>query len=262
MARRPYNPNSLATGIVGCHTRRTVLIMTSNDISTLLRKWPHEPGKLNVRIFEAEDGRECIQLRIELGVVQMELHGRPDGIEQGGCSSLLAMYESQGIGEGLSPEACRQLREEGVQRSHRAAALFALSRFEDVIRDCNRNLAIFDICNTHALDEQDTIALEQFRPAVIALRTRASAEWSVSLENTIDAMASLDEGLEILVSLLGDEAEHSNEVQLLRGMKEALVPRLPTSERADLQERLASAIANENYELAAILRDEIRLLRD
>ncbi|MBT5136354.1 MAG: hypothetical protein HOK75_03875 [Phycisphaerae bacterium] len=75
-------------------------------------------------------------------------------------------------------------------------------------------------------------------------------------------MASLDEGLEILVSLLGDEAEHSNEVQLLRGMKEALVPRLPTSERVDLQERLASAIANENYELAAILRDEIRLLRD
>ena len=55
--------------------------MTSNDISTLLRNWPHEPGKLNVRIFEAEDGRECIQLRIELGVVQMELHGRTRLVE-------------------------------------------------------------------------------------------------------------------------------------------------------------------------------------
>ena len=31
-------------------------------------------------------------------------------------------------------------------------------------------------------------------------------------------------------------------------MKEALVPRLPTSERADLQERLATAIENENYD--------------
>jgi len=49
---------------------------------------------------------------------------------------------------------------------------------------------------------------------------------------------------------------------LLLGMKEALVPQLPPSERADLKERLLAAISAENYELAAILRDELRLLRD
>ena len=233
-----------------------------NDISTILQEWPYIHGKLNVRLIEGADGRELLQLRIELGVVQMELRGRPDGVLQDGYPSLLALLEERGAEGGIDPDMCRRLREEGVQRSHRAAALFSLNRFEDVIRDCNRNLDVFDVCKYNANDEHDRNALEQFRPAVIALRTRAAAEWAISLENTIDAMASIDEGLAILQELLGDDADESNEVQLLRGMKEALVPRLPTSERADLKERLAAAIMNENYELAAILRDEIRLLRE
>lgn len=236
--------------------------MTTNDISSILRDWLYQPGKLNVRIIEADDGREIVQLRIELGIVQMELHGRPDGVEQDGYPSLLELFRDQGIEGGLNPEMCRRLREEGVQRSHRAAALFAMSRWEDVIRDCQRSLELFDLCNQHANEEQDRDALEQFRAPVIALSTRSAAEWAISLENTTEAMAAIEEGLEALEELLGDECEQSNEMQLLRGMKEALVPRLPTSERADLQERLASAVKNENYELAAILRDEIRLLRD
>jgi hypothetical protein len=236
--------------------------MTTNDISNMLGDWLYQPGKLNVRIIEADDGREIIQLRLELGIVQMELHGRPDGVEQDGYPSLLELFRKQGTDNGLNPEMCRRLREEGVQRSHRAAALFAMSRWEDVIRDCDRSLELFDLCNQHANEEHDRDALEQFRAPVIALSTRSAAEWAISLENTTGAMAAIDEGLEALEELLGDDCEQSNEMQLLRGMKEVLVPRLPTSERADLQERLASAIENENYELAAILRDEMRLLRD
>jgi hypothetical protein len=236
--------------------------MTANDISSILRDWMYEPGKLNVRMIEAEDGREIIQLRIELGIVQMELHGRPDGIEQNGHPSLLDLYREQGTEGGLDPDTCRMLREEGVQRSHRAAALFAMNRWEDVIRDCQRSLELFDLCNQHANEEQDREALEQFRAPVTALRTRSKAEWAISMENTSDAMAAIEEGLQALSEVLGEECEQSNEMQLLRGMKEALVPRLPTSERADLQERLALAIENENYELATILRDEIRLLRE
>jgi hypothetical protein len=236
--------------------------MTTNDITTLLGEWSYQPGQLNVRIIEAEDGRELIQLRIELGVVQMELHGRPDGIHQDGFASLLELFREQGAGGGLDPDMCRRLREEGVQRSHRAAALFAINRFEDVIRDCQRSLELFDLCQTHAIEQNDRDALEQFRAPVIALRARSSAEWAVSVENTTGAMDAIEEGLAALQEVLGDDCEQSNEMQLLRGMKEALVPRLPTSERADLQERLTDAINSENYELAAILRDEIRLLRD
>ena len=236
--------------------------MTTNDIAALLGEWPYQPGQLNVRVIEAKNGRELVQLRIELGVVQMELYGRPDGIQQEGFTSLLALFRERGVGEGLDPDMCRRLREEGVQRSHRAAALFAIHRFEDVIRDCKRSLELFDLCQTHALEQTDREALEQFRAPVIALRARSSAEWAIGMENTTRAMEAIEEGLIALQEVLGDDCEQSNEMQLLRGMKEALVPRLPTSERADLRERLADAIQNENYELAAILRDEIRLLRE
>jgi protein-arginine kinase activator protein McsA len=45
-------------------------------------------------------------------------------------------------------------------------------------------------------------------------------------------------------------------------MRAVLVPRLPTSQRAELEERLRRAVAAENFELAAILRDELRTLED
>jgi protein-arginine kinase activator protein McsA len=54
--------------------------------------------------------------------------------------------------------------------------------------------------------------------------------------------------------------ERSKEVEMLRAMREALVPKLPVSQKSELRARLDQAILNENYELAAILRDELRLL--
>ena len=236
--------------------------MPREDITEILKSWPHEFGTLNVRIIEADDGRELLQLRIELGVVQMEMEGRPDGIEQEGYDSLLSKIEDQGCEGGLEPDFCRRLREEGVQRSHRAAALFAISRWEAVIADCEQNLTLFDLCKFNAQEDQDKEALEQFRAAVIAMQARSAAEWAIEKENLSEAMAALDQGLEALEEAIGENWEEANESQLLRGMKESLVPKLPTSERADLQHRLDAAIANENYELAAILRDELRLLRD
>jgi len=236
--------------------------MPLNDITNILKEWLYDPSKLNVRILEAEDGRDVIQLRIELGVIQMELEGRPDGILQDGFSSLLELFEERGTHGGFDPDMCRRLREEGVQRSHRAAALFAMNKWDEVIRDCNDNLALFDLCRENALEEPDREALEQFRGAVIALGARAAAERAIEEDDSSGAMSAIDTGLEELKLALGPAWEQANETQLLRGMKEALIPQLPPSERADIKERLAAAIASENFELAAILRDELRLLRN
>ena len=45
-------------------------------------------------------------------------------------------------------------------------------------------------------------------------------------------------------------------------MREMLVPKLPSSQRVELEERLQAALDDENYELAAILRDELRMMKD
>ena len=236
--------------------------MHDQDIANILNTWPYEQGKLNARIVEAADGRPLIQIRIELGIIQMEMRGRPDGVEQYGFASLLALIEDREVPESLDPDMCRRLREEGVQRSHRSAALFALGKWEAVIHDCDKNLELFDLCRDHAQEQMDSEALEQFRAAVIAMRARAGAEWAVEEGHPAKAVEAVNRGLVQLQESLGEGWESSNEVQLLRGMKEVLVPQLPPSEKADLKERLLAAITAENYELAAILRDELRLLRD
>ena len=51
------------------------------------------------------------------------------------------------------------------------------------------------------------------------------------------------------------------EIQLLVGMRDVLVPRLPSSQRVELEQRLKAAIEAENYELAAVLRDELRMMK-
>jgi hypothetical protein len=250
--------------------------MDHADLSRFLAAWPHEPGRINARRVPGEDGREKIQVRLDLGVIQMEIDGRPDGRRIESTDSLLDFHRQRreryaaacGTEAGfvLSEDDCRALREEAVQYYHRYVALFALGDFARVVRDTQRNLDVIDVCRDHAATAADRIVMEQFRPHLIMMRTRAEAELALAEQDTKQALAAINRGLgEIeghFAELAQPEAyEHSNEVQLLRGMRDTLVPRLPASQRVELEERLRAAIDAENYELAAILRDELRLLK-
>ncbi len=66
----------------------------SKDIGTLLNEWEYDPFN-HVRKIVGEDGREKIQVRVELGILQMEVDGRPDGKRPYGMESLLDYYQSQ-----------------------------------------------------------------------------------------------------------------------------------------------------------------------
>ncbi|MHC4947946.1 MAG: UvrB/UvrC motif-containing protein [Planctomycetota bacterium] len=250
--------------------------LSDQDLSDFLTAWGHEPGRINARQIKGRDGRPKLQVRIDLGVLQMEMDGRPDGRKPNGHDSCLAgarasleRYTAKSgalSGFALGDEACRALREEAVQLYHRYVGLFALGDYARVVRDTNVSLAIFDLCRDYAASERDRTVLEQFRPQVIMMRTRAEAELAVSSGTPREAVPALDRGLEELRAVYtetgrSDEWDCSNEVQLLRGMRDALIPKLPASERAELQERLQAAIDAENYELAAILRDELRMMR-
>ena len=51
--------------------------MKQLDISHVLDGWPYEPGKAMVRKVEGKDGRELIQMRIDLGLLQCTLPDDP-----------------------------------------------------------------------------------------------------------------------------------------------------------------------------------------
>src|SRR6185503_5801203 len=67
----------------------------SKDITPMLRGWDYEPGTINVRKVSGLDGHPKLQMRLDLGLLQMEMTGRPDGTRPHGCESLLEYYESQ-----------------------------------------------------------------------------------------------------------------------------------------------------------------------
>src|SRR3982751_6303617 len=67
----------------------------SKDITPVLRGWDYEPGTINVRKVAGLDGAAKIQMRLGLGLLQMEVTGRPDGLKPHGCESLLDYFEGR-----------------------------------------------------------------------------------------------------------------------------------------------------------------------
>lgn len=248
----------------------------SRDLSPILQEWPYEPGQINVRLIRGDDGEPKVQMRLDLGILQMEVSGRPDGQRPNGYESLLEYYEAsaeehvaseEGDEFMLSPDDCRLLRDEAVEYYHRYIAMLILSEYDAVVRDTSRNLRVLDLCRDYAEAEEDQLILEQFRPYLVMMRARAVASQAVGDDEPRAALFALDQGLEDIRRMFDDagrseEFEGASEVQLLRGMRSELVKKLPASQKSELKQRLQDALAVENYELAAILRDELKNLKD
>jgi murein L,D-transpeptidase YcbB/YkuD len=228
------------------------------DLRPLLLDWPHDPDRLNARVLEIEEGRTVLQVRIELGILQMEIDGRPDGGEDvlSKAESMLAADARASIDSDLAAA----LRHEALQVHQRYVAMLALERYDDVVRDTQRNLRVFDLCHRHASVPEDRTVLEQFRPQVIATRARAAALAALRKEQIPGARRLLDEAVEEIRGSLPEGMAEPPECAMLEGMRDVLQPKLPVSQRHELERRIQAAIAAENYELAAILRDELRQL--
>src|SRR5689334_10122937 len=247
------------------------------DISPVLKGWDYEAGAINVRKIPGLDGREKLQMRLDLGLLQMELTGRPDGYRPHGRESYLEYYEQQlrghekenggaSVGFTLGTDQCQDLREEAVMYYHRYLSLFILGDFAGVIRDTARNLRVLDLCAEYASDESDRFVLEQYRPYIIMMNTRASASLQFKAEQFPKAYATVMDGLkrikEFFVRFGQREAfERSNEVRILKRFAKEIKRKLPVDPLEKLQGKLERAIKREDYEQAAKLRDEINVKR-
>jgi hypothetical protein len=242
----------------------------SLDLNDLLRDWPHEPGQIKVRRILGSDGKEKIQLRIDLGVIQMETMGRPDGVRPHGTESLLT-YHSGLAGEKearneqyvLSPEEVGELQQEGIQYYHRYISLFQLNDFPGVIRDTQRNIELFNFVSAHVGSEDYAASMEQFRPYVLMMNTRARASIELERGDFAAAIRQIERGRDKIASLMteveGEEpGEKSPEIAFLDEWMDEIRARQPLTKLERMQREMEKAIANEAYERAAELRDAIR----
>lgn len=246
------------------------------DITPILKGWEYETGTINVRKIIGLDGEPKVQMRLDLGLLQMEMHGRPDGNRPFGCESLLDYHEKQlrshrrrngtELGFHLDEEQCQSLREEALMYYHRYLSLFVLGEFSGVARDTSRNLRLLDLCGKYAGSEQDRLVLEQYRPYILMMNARALASIELERKNYRRAFSIVKRGLREIKEFFarfGQESayRHANEVRILKRFGREIREHLPVNPAKKLQRELDRAVHDERYEEAARLRDELEKLK-
>jgi hypothetical protein len=249
--------------------------MSYVDLQATLREWPYEPEKISVRKILGTDGSVRIQMRVELGILQMEADGRPDGTRPHGAESLLHYHQRRAerheqrngtvLGYGLTRQDCQDLRQEASLIYRRYIAFFVLEEYANVARDTSHSLAIFDLCRDHALEAEDRIALEEFRPYVLMMDARARAYQAMEEGEPASALAHVNRGVMSIrahFEAFGqiDMLCKSEEIRILRALGQELNDRVPQDSLIVTRKALRAAIEQERFEEAARLRDAINKL--
>ena len=127
-------------------------------------------------------------------------------------------------------------------------------------------MAVFDFVSRHAANEDLAWSLQQFRPQLLMVLTRARAAQALQVNDHVLAIQHIEEGLEAIRTFCheharGDAADTGGEVQSLESWLEEIRAKRPLSRREKLERALHEAINSEDYERAAQVRDQLRNLK-
>lgn len=248
----------------------------NDDIDHILNSWPYNPEEdLIVRIIDGEDGR-ALQMRIDMGIIQLALDNNPTGENPEGLESWFEYYKEQQkrieknkVDDyfSLDEKDCQKLRREAVHYYYRYLCLMKLGDYIRVIRDTDRNLKLFAFIKKYAASEMDRWALDQYRPYVIMMNSRARASLVIKenlkskrrksgIENALNV---IDSGIGKIMKFyeeydITSEMGNSIELSILKTLKTEFLRNLPLS----LEEQLKKAIKEERFEDAALFRDRIK----
>lgn len=246
------------------------------DVDEALQGWPYDPAQSETiaREVRARDGRLVVQIRVELGLLQLEENGRPDGTRPHGFATYLdyLRYRAAGRGQGesttrpfqMSADHCTEADREFVQYYHRRGAWLALKRYERALLDADHTLALMDFVCRHASGEEYVASHERFRGRVLMDRTRAAAALALERrrpEEAIDVVRAAAE------QIRAHQAERRRDDDAAESSDQGLIEKLYELEQdirtkfavaKTLREQLDEAVAREDYERAARLRDQIR----
>lgn len=248
------------------------------DIDDALQGWPFdpEPGEMTAREVRARDGRMVLQVRVELGILQIECDGRPDGVRPHNFATYLDYLRHRAAARGLAPggkapswsmEASHRAEadREFVQFSHRRVAWLSLQRYDRALRDAEHTLALMDFVARHGGEDDYIATHERFRGLVVFHKTQALAALGLERRKPEESIDAVHDGIDRLTAHQDEwTADHDGE----ESINDPLIDQLRILETEirknfavpmTLKEQLDEAVSLEDYERAARLRDLIRL---
>jgi hypothetical protein len=242
------------------------------DINELLNNWAFDP-EANVRRIEGDDGVEKIQVRVDQGafqgILQLNLDGRPDGKRPYDTDYVLDHYEAQ---ENMHPEggdfhldagSCRELFDESARIYGRYVFLLQIKEYERVVTDTERNMRLFHFVHRYAEQPEDSNNLQKWWPYILRIHATARAMLASNnddFDQALTILAETRQQIEALGEVEEEEffSERERSLEALDELVSELSDRRPLSKREQLEQELEEAIANEEFERAAQLRDRLR----
>jgi murein L,D-transpeptidase YcbB/YkuD len=250
------------------------------DITGILNEWSFDP-EANVRKIAGEDGVEKIQVRVDQGafqgILQLNLDGRPDGRRPHGQDFALDHYrgtleqhrhqhETEDEGFALDGQACKELFDEGARVYERYAFLLQLKDYQRVVRDTERNMTLFSFVNRYAEQQQDRDNLERWWPYILRINGMAKAMLAVDdddYDRALDIVHQTGDQIGSWPEVEAEEffVERERSEAALEELEQELMQKRPLSHQEQLERSLQEAIDSEEFERAAVLRDEIAKLQ-
>ena len=248
-----------------------------DDISHILKTWDYDiRQEMMVRKIRGADARMKIQMRLDLGILQMDEEGRPDGKHPHGKDSLLDYFEyivekmrrkyGSSVDFTLDKDDCYALQQEGIQYYYRYLCFFQLGDYRRAERDTARNLRLFDFVKKFAAEEKLIQEFEQYRPYVMMMNTRAKVLGALKTKNVSRAVDEINHGINRLERVYEKNREENDtsraEVAFLKTWADEIIKHHTPSKKQRLVEELREAVEREEFEKAARLRDKINRLKD
>ncbi len=247
------------------------------DIDDALNGWPYEPelDEIAAREIKARDGRTVLQIRIELGILQLEVSGRPDGARPHGFASYLDYLRHRAASRAqvpggkaaswvMSDDHYGPTDREFAQFRHRRIAWLALERYEKALLDADHTLALMDFVRRHAESEDYVATHERARGAVTYQRTQAATALAVERRRPEEAIDIIRDAIERLKAHQREweskdemsDSSHQSMIDQLHLLADEIRKNFAVDKT--LKEQLDEAVAREDYERAARIRDMMR----
>ncbi len=248
----------------------------SEEITEILKSWPFD-GQNNVRKIVDTNGVEKIQVRIEQGafqgILQMDLDGRPDGRRPYDKEFVMDHFKEKLAGSQnnkrtiekflLSREDCREIFDESFTVYERYVFLLQIKDYDRVVRDTERNMEVFRFVKEYGAHREDRQHLERWWPYILRMHYVARVmlevqenRFSVALRLILEAEDKIENLEEVDSEEFHSERERSR--QALKDLAQEVRDKMPLDPKEALQKALDEAVKREEYEKAAVLRDQLR----